>query len=674
MPRRARIWTIVALLLLSAQGAVLVVSGGGAGAPGLRAFGVLALAAAGAAVVALRSGAPRRRALGLAAASALLLGGLWLALPPDAGQDDRWERERQAGLDAELRRVQAVVPRLAVQADSLAAAGVRDFGDGGGPDLAALRKHWRERVPGGDRFPLALAVWRDGERLDWSGELEPFPLDGAVRAVREGRDGWYWRGATAAGDDLLEWQVRLVASDGSGLPPGVDSARLVEAAAPSQAGWQGNARRGLWRVADIALDSTPGDMALTFLRLNYVVPPRAADRSGAAARTMLAILLLWTAAVAGLGRSLAGAAGAVGGLILGRVLWLPAGLVAWMRQAFPGALVDRGPGSLGSLADPTYFATRWGGGLFATAFDALITCALLAAVLAVATAAFRRLARTGGAPRRDRALALLTGGVAVAMLWLLAQLATNLAEGANARLIGPKVPLRQLSFWILHLALLLPSLGLATWMVGAVDALRGRRGAGPAYLAGAVLGAALLAVTGSWRMEGPHLRPGSWRRPPPSWRRWPGGAAAGARRPTTRCVAWPGCCRCSWRWPGITFRWPAATRRARRRGCRPRPTRSSSPSRTGCGSSWRICWLRSRCRPRNCATCPTRTHPTPPRSGATGRRTPSGAKRTSTSCGCPACSNSWTTRAPRSAASPRDSSATRATRSAAVRPGRAGGR
>lgn len=501
MPRRARTWTIVALLLLSAQGAVLVVSGSGAGAPGPRAFGALALAAAGAAVVALRAGAPRRRALGLAAAAALLLGGLWLAVPPDVGRDDRWERERQAGLDAELRRVQAVVPRLAVQADSLVAAGVRAFGDGGGPDLAALRKHWRERVPGGDRFPLALAVWRDGERLDWSGELEPFPLDGAVRAVREGRDGWYWRGAAAAGDDLLEWQVRLVASDGSGLPPGVDSARLVEAAAPSQAGWQGNARRGLWRVADIALDSNPGDMALTFLRLNYVVPPRAADRSGDAARTMVAILLLWTAAVAGLGRSLAGAAGAVGGLILGRALWLPAGLVAWMRQAFPGAVVDRGPGSLGSLMDPTYFATRWGGGLFATALDALISCALLAAVLALATSAFRRLARTEGAPRRYRVLALLTGGVAVEMLWLLAQLATNLAEGANARLIGPKVPLGQLSFWILHLALLLPSLGLATWLVGAVDALRGRRGAGPAYLVGAVLGAALLAVTGSWRLD-----------------------------------------------------------------------------------------------------------------------------------------------------------------------------
>ncbi|MBK6898934.1 MAG: HAMP domain-containing protein [bacterium] len=497
MPRRARTWTAVALLLLLGQGVVLAVAG--AAAPGPRAVGALALAAAVAAGIALRAGAPRRRALRLGAAASLLLGGLWLAAPPDAGRDDRWERERQTGLDAELRRVQAVVPRLAAMADSLVAAEARGLREGAVPDLAALRRSWEGRVPGGDRFPLALAIWRDGERLDWSGELEPFPLGGGAREVREGRAGWYWRGTTEVGGDLLEWQVRLLAADGTGLPPGVASAGLVEAVAPAQAGWQGNARRGLWRVADIALDSAPGDMGLTFLRLNYAAPPRAADRSAAAARATAAILALWAVAIAGFGRSLAGTAGAVAGLVFGRMLWLLAGLAAWLRQAFPAAAADHGPGSPGSLLDPTYFATRWGGGLFATTLDALLTCALLALVLAAAARAWRHLrgGDAAGASRRIGALALLSGGFAVAMLWLLAELAIHLAEGANARLVGPKVQLGHLSFWILHLALLMPSLGLAAWLAGAVDGLRGRRGAGPAYLAGAVLGAVVLAATGA---------------------------------------------------------------------------------------------------------------------------------------------------------------------------------
>jgi signal transduction histidine kinase len=476
LPSRARTWTSVAALLLLAQGVVLAVTGAGAGAPGPRLWGALAPAAAGAAVLALRAGAPRRRALRLSAAASLLLGGLWLAAPPDAGRDDRWVQARQADLDTELRRVQAVVPRLAARADSLVAVGVRDLRDGAAPDLASLRRRWRDDVPGGDRFPLALALWRDGERMDWSGDLEPFPLDGAGQTVREGRAGWYWRGATAVGDDLLEWQVRLIAVDGSGLPPGVASARLVEAAAPARADWQGDARRGLVRVADIALDSSPSDMVLTFLRLDYAVPPRIADRSDAAARTMVAILLLWAAAAAGLGRSLAGAPGAVAGLVLSRALWLFAGLVAWLRQAFPDATADRGPGAVGSLLDPTYFATRWGGGLFASALDALLTCALAAVVLATAAAGFRRFrsGRVAGSRGRDRSLVLVAAVAAVGMLWLLAELATHLAEGANARLIGPKVPLGHLAFWVLHLSLLLPALGLAAWLVGAVDGLRGR--------------------------------------------------------------------------------------------------------------------------------------------------------------------------------------------------------
>ncbi|MBK7703287.1 MAG: hypothetical protein IPI34_10545 [bacterium] len=86
----------------------------------------------------------------------------------------------------------------------------------------------------------------------------------------------------------------------------------------------------------------------------------------------------------------------------------------------------------------------------------------------------------------------------------------------------------------------MPSLGLAAWLAGAVDGLRGRRGAGPAYLAGAVLGAVVLAATGAGGNGGASVAArivGAGRRRPAALVWWGGFAGPAADNPVRR-PAW----------------------------------------------------------------------------------------------------------------------------------------
>ncbi|MBK7703288.1 MAG: hypothetical protein IPI34_10550 [bacterium] len=331
MPRRARTWTAVALLLLLGQGVVLAVAG--AAAPGPRVCGVLAMAAAIAAGLALRAGAPRRRALRLGAAASLLLGGLWLASPPDAGRDDRWERERQTGLDAELRRVQAVVPRLAAMADSLVAAEARGLREGADPDLAALRRSWGDRARRRPVPPGASGLARRGT-ADWKAETGTLPRAAAPGRCARGRAGWYWRGTTG--------RSAATSRSGSGRLP----RRRPGLARPASPGLSGRGgRAGAGRLAGqrpprlVARGGhRPGQRARRHgpdLPACHYAMARVADRSGRLRQSATAaILALWSASVGSVG-SPAGNAGAVAGLVLGRTLWLLAGLAAWLRQAFP---------------------------------------------------------------------------------------------------------------------------------------------------------------------------------------------------------------------------------------------------------------------------------------------------------------------------------------------------
>lgn len=284
------------------------------------------------------------------------------------------------------------------------------------------------------------------------------------------------------------------------------------------------------------------------LVLDRTAGAEAAGRQGAA-RLALA-LLLWGVAAAGGAGALGGGWGLLAGLAGARLLWWRADLLRWLAAAGGTEAWPAGPGSLASLLDPAYFATPAGGGLLASTADSLLTVALGAAfAMALALRLDRRAAMgdpdaasaggpclgsasagsasagsataagatagsataagataanaspTGALPgspapgerqpsRATRlAGALLAGAVAAGAFLALHWFVGAVAENANPRLIGPRVPYRTLPFWALHLALLVASGSLLVLLFAGARRLRRRAGGLPGAL-GVALGAA----------------------------------------------------------------------------------------------------------------------------------------------------------------------------------------
>ena len=62
-----------------------------------------------------------------------------------------------------------------------------------------------------DKFPISTVLWVDGIRTEWSGEPEPFalPADLEQRYLQRSLRVICWRGFSAYGDTIKEWQLKL---------------------------------------------------------------------------------------------------------------------------------------------------------------------------------------------------------------------------------------------------------------------------------------------------------------------------------------------------------------------------------------------------------------------------------------------------------------------------------
>lgn len=506
--------TPLALLAEAVALALALARGSAAGEPEWPLWGLAAglLMLAGIRIVSRRE---VRLSWRLATGLQALLTAVWLgAVVGGAADPEAWAEARRAETEPLLSELRAVVPRLPVAADSL----LTFHGDAADFRLADVQRDWSELWAAGDRFPLALALWRDGERVRWQGDLEPFPtgtLPVDRPRVEQGRDGWYWVGATPVATGLVEWQIRLAGpDDGPGEPfrmgGEVVRARIIHALEPGRGRWVGSARQGLWRDLDIALETDTGDMELPWLRLTVHVPSLLEERQRENARLALAGLLLCGALLVLVGRVRGGLAGTLVGLWATRLLWSVGDMTDWLATAVVGPGVAASPGHPASLLDPTYFASARWGGFFASTFDAILTGLVVALSAGLLELALRRRpeSRPTRAGRRGLLFALGYGLVVAALLRLLSELALEWVVNANPRLIGPKVPFQVASFWGLHLALVLVTVPFCALLAGVGETLRratvGRRL--PLVLCGALAGTLLFEADGLvWWMALPPL-------------------------------------------------------------------------------------------------------------------------------------------------------------------------
>jgi len=421
---------------------------------------------------------------------------------------EHWVVDRQTDLQPRIRAIQEIVPRLPAMADSLLTAAV-----GREEALGTTTDNWRREVELSARFPLALALWRDGERVAWTDELEPFPHDDlpapdARPMVDTGRAGWYWRGSVVHPDGLLEWQIRLA------IPPETEMVgasrhevrgQVVYAIEPTRGRWYGSAEHGSRYTTDIALEVAPEDMELPLLRLTATVPSLRVAYQQAGTRMALARLVLWGLALAVACWWLGGRLWLLAGLWIARLSWATADLFLRMQLVLARPYLESQPTAPASLLDPAYFGTTWGWGLYATTVDAVLTGCLVAITAGIIGRSMRSVGisvmpatpagtETGRAARFRPLLFVLLA----ALLFLVQdRLVHEVAANANPRLIGPKVPLRFFTFWGLHLALLMSGMAVSGLLVGLASRLR-RDGVRRAAVVVLLTAVAFSVLAGSW--------------------------------------------------------------------------------------------------------------------------------------------------------------------------------
>lgn len=513
MTGKSHKWIIALLLLgLAVQGVVLVTALRDGGAQDLVLSSAGWLSSLAVLVCALwlgRRRTDRRAALVvlLAAEVLILVTGL-AAVGPWRRDAADWAADRQADLQPRIRAIQEIVPRLPALVDSLlVAAAEREA------SLGTIVDDWEREVAAADRFPLALALWRDDERVAWTDALEPFPREylpapGERPVVDTGRSGWYWRGSAVHPDGQVEWQIRLAtapeAEDGSDERREVRG-QVVQAIEPARGRWYGSAEHGSRYTTDIALEAVPEDMELSLLRLTATVPPRSVADQLAATRAALARTILWAVALATACGWLGGRFWLLVGLWLARLGWAAAGFCLRLQLALGHPYLESQPSAPASWLDQAYFGTEWGQGLYATTLDAVLTGGLVALTAWIVGRGLRGAGRAGkavasppgGGGRRAAVRPLLFALFAVALFVVQDRLVHEVAANANPRLIGPKIPLPVFTFWGLHLALLASGVAVSGLLVGLASRLR-RGGARAAAIVALLSAVAFSLLAGAW--------------------------------------------------------------------------------------------------------------------------------------------------------------------------------
>ena len=476
---------------LAVQGAVLLVAvRSGTGPDGtLRAL----YAAGGAAVlVAALLGTPAARRSSRALLCAVVCAGLVTSIQSGPGRAGR-------GTDApSAPSPGAAAAAFAAQRELLLTWGAATAGTlsqpaaapGGGAlfrALAAVPARWTEEA-GADALPLAAGVWRHGQRAAWTSGLVPLEDGGPPEATGPGtaepepglcrhRGGWCLRAFVAVpGGHWLELQLALPQPGRAWLGTVAEVGYRTPAAAAGSGMVEG----------DLALrDPAQPDLEARFRPAVEVAAAGPAQR----ARHLAVLAALWPAALAALA---AVARRPGGGALLLAALWIGRAFLAAvdLRQlvvaSFPGIEYPTAPSAWASLIDPAYFATPIAAGWFACTADALLTSLLLAATAAWGVRRGRRRADApahAGGSGRGHALAAgaLAGVLAGLALPAWRALAMLVAENANARLVGPGVSMSSLTFWGLHVCLLLVAMASLALVVGATNLAR-RAGSGRAWV------------------------------------------------------------------------------------------------------------------------------------------------------------------------------------------------
>ncbi len=333
-------------------------------------------------------------------------------------------------------------------------------------ELKESSAHWQDLASEAGGLSVEGVIWQDGQRSAWTRGAEPLDLEPGMQdsdVLEKGRHHWYRRITRSVGPGLiLELQVSL----GNGLNPslgGIFQWKVLPLTeAPVQFNDVGDA------VADVLYQDPVHGLGLVL-----TLDPEVRSHGGLRqtyARIMLGAGLAWFLAALSLGRIWLGQPGFLLAFWGGRFLLASAGFFRWGTWAFPQDTLPAAPGRLVSLLDPAYFATPFAFGFFASTADALLTSVLIAVTV---WSALRWLGLVGDAihkppflPGQGLVSGLLFGLSGFGILMLSRFLASMLATNANPRLLGQDVPLPFLSFWSLHLVLMLLVFSFFALLVG----------------------------------------------------------------------------------------------------------------------------------------------------------------------------------------------------------------
>jgi len=512
----ARFLPLAGSLCLAGMGFILYRGGAGSGIPGpvgAALFLLLAILLPLSSI--LRGGRPDARSIRparvflLLASAGLLAAGIGFLLVGNRSAGSlTYPSDGAARLSVGKRSLERLAPALdglgLRLAEEVTAETTPDSGREHGHLFRVLERaagFWKQEYGNADEWNPAAVVWMGDERIAWTRSAVPltpipvYPTPGDImeKHLVEGREGWYLRQLRSLpGDLVLELQVSLADPDS---PPATLGLSLQIVLAPVTMATLDESGR---QMADVVLDGVRSGA----VRLTAQDPGSSVALIRWRARLLFAALAFWMMAGISFGRLSHGPTWVLGALWVGRALLAEVELLRWVTGLFPGTTFPAGPGSLISLVDPAYFATPFAFGWFASAADALVT------TLLVAGTAWWLLARQGlvagsgrsGDPSSGPSLwvrGLLFGASAGIMLIGLRFLAGLLAENANARLIGTGVSLSFLSFWGLHVSLMLASFSLASLVtgIGAGRMWQGRRRLSP-WLAAAGLAGVTAGLVG----------------------------------------------------------------------------------------------------------------------------------------------------------------------------------
>ena len=330
---RARALALVGMLCLVGQGVLLHAGSTGATAPRLPLPWLFTLLGGGVALALALT--PRRRddhadrerllwrLLSLLAVAVLL--GTSLAYNLVASRAPARPADHSAALDRAVARAAAVAPAVVawwedgapVAALDLAARSVSpapaDTVPPRGGDLFRHLEAWPAAWrAAGLELPAGAILWRDGERMAWCGNVEPLGTTKARtappdlpewrRSLRPGREGWILQQMTVlATGEILELQVRLALPDLKSLDADVE---MVVGAVDDPALSMDDSGLLIEQVG------FGPDGGAPYAHLLARPESPAEQRNVSRARLLLAALLAWAVACAGLAR-LAGGVGAL---------------------------------------------------------------------------------------------------------------------------------------------------------------------------------------------------------------------------------------------------------------------------------------------------------------------------------------------------------------------------